>query len=348
MLRKIKLQQGLVFLPFIYMFVFITSCSNDVKKPDVSTVPVELKVQRFENDLFALDTLHPDVSIAGLRKSYGSFYDLFMYRITTLGTRDSLLTQEHLLSFVKDTNFRNIYNECEKQFGTFESQKAELAQAFKYYKYYFPEKNIPRIVTLLSAFSFPVVCDSTTLGIGLDMYLGPEYRYYSTLEPALPNFIRSHMSKEYLVCDAMRGWAMSDYSIDESTAKLMDMMISEGRMMMFLEHVLPDANDTIRTGYSQKQLDWCKANEKKVWSFFVDNQLLFSVDPNILSKYAADGPTTNGFPKESPGNIGRYLGWRIVKSYMKKHPEVSLRQLMEMRDLQAVYAGAGYKPSSGN
>ena len=344
MLLKNKISLLLAGMAFIYSCVLITSCTNEEKKPDVSEVNVNLEVKRFEQDFFSLDTINPSASFQKLKQQYGSFLDLYLYQITTLGTRDSSLTLDHVTTFVKDTNFRAVLNECEKRFPDFEKEKQSLTQAFRYYHYYFPEKVIPRIVTLLSAFSYPVVCDSTNLGIGIDMYLGSDFRYYSTLEPPLPNFIRLRMRPEYLVSDAMRGWAMSDYAIDESSARLIDMMISEGRMMYFLKKVLPDENDTILTGYSSTQLKWCKENEKKVWSFFIDKQLLFSVDPNILLKYAAEGPTTNGFPKESPGNIGRYIGWQIVKSYMKTHPQITLQQLMEQKDLQKVYGEAGYKP----
>jgi hypothetical protein len=152
------------------------------------------------------------------------------------------------------------------------------------------------------------------------------------------------MQKEYMVSDAMKGWAESDYAIDETSARMVDFMISEGRLIYFLEKVMPDAQDTIRTGYSKKQLEWCNANEKQIWSFFIENKLLFSIDPNLMNKYVNDGPTTNGFPKESPGNIGKFIGWKIVRSYMKNHPETSLRQLMEEKELVKVFNESKYKP----
>lgn len=335
----LKLSLALV----IYTTLFI-SCTNETKKPDVSAVPVEISVDRFEKDLFGLDVNHPAESISKLKAKYGSFFDLFMFQVTRLGAPDSLVMQERILSFVQDTNFRAVYEDCEKTFGDFSSQKEELNKSFQYYKYYFPNKQIPRVVTLLSAFSFPIVCDSFNLGISLDMYLGSKNHFYSTLQPPLPNYLRMQMIKENVVCDAMKGWAMSDYSIDESSAKVMDMMISQGKIIAFLEKVVPDAPDSMRMGFTQAQMDWCESNEAKMWQFFISNNLLFSVDPKILMKYTSEGPTTNGFPKESPGNIGKYLGWRIVKSYLKKHPEITLQQLMDQKDLMTIYSGAGYKP----
>ncbi|MBP9791318.1 MAG: hypothetical protein KBF92_09255 [Bacteroidia bacterium] len=342
---KKHLSSNVCALCIIYIIMFNSSCTQNTPRPDVSAFSTELKVERFESDLFGMDTLHPAESIAKLRTQYGDFFDLYMFRITTLGSQDSILMAQKIVSFVTDTNFRNIANDIGKTFGDFSEEKEELTQAFKYYNYYFPDKPIPAIITLLSAFSYPIVCDSLNLGIGLDMYLGKDYRYYFTLEPPLPNYLRVQMEKQNVVCDAMKGWAMSDYQIDEASARVIDMMISEGRIVTFLEYVLPDEEDAKRLGFTQAQFEWCEKNEKLLWSFFVDNKLLFSADPNIMSKYTNDGPTTSAFPKESPGNIGKYIGWKIVSAYLKKHPKMELKQLMEEKDMMKIYQESGYKPA---
>ena len=64
-----------------------------------------------------------------------------------------------------------------------------------------------------------------------------------------------------------------------------------------------------------------------------------------MSKYTNDGPTISAFPKESPGNIGKYIGWKIVSSYLKKHPKLELKQLMEEKDMMKIYQESGYKPA---
>jgi hypothetical protein len=153
------------------------------------------------------------------------------------------------------------------------------------------------------------------------------------------------MHKDFIICDGMKGWALSDYGIDESTARMIDFMVSQGRLIYFLDKVVPDSPDTIKTGYSSKQLEWCYGNEKKIWSFFIDNKLLFSFDPNLMNKYVNDGPGTNGFPKESPGNIGQFIGWQIVKSYMRNHPEKTLQKLMEEKDMLKIFNESKYKPA---
>ena len=327
----------------IYMALFITGCSSENEKPDVSAIDVNVKAERFEKDLFSGES-ETSALMKSMTNKYGDFFRLFLYQITAIGSRDSVLTAEHLRDFISDTNFHAIYRDCEKVYSDFSAKESELSKAFRYYKYYFPGKIIPKVVTLITGFSYPVVCDSTTLGIGLDMYLGPSYKFYNTLEPPLPAYLRNRMHDSYMVCNAMKGWAMSDYAIDETTAKMIDFMISQGRILYFLDKVTPDEPDTIKTGYTKDQLRWCFENEGKTWSFLIENNLLFSTDPNQMNKFVNDGPTTNGFPKESPGNIGQFIGWQIVKSYMINNKEVALQKLMEEKDLMKIFNLSKYKP----
>ena len=328
----------------IFLYIFWEGCKPEKKGPDISGISLSINADRFEKDLFNTDSIHSDQGLGYLKNKYGNFFNLFAFQITSLGSQDSILMAEKFSSFINDSNFRNIYKDCENIYGDFSTKNAGLTKAFRYYAYYFPQKNIPRIVTMMSGFSFPIICDSLNLGIGLDMYLGPAYKYYSTLEPPFPNYLRSRMHGNYMICNAMKGWAESDYGIDESSARMIDFMISQGRILYYLEKIIPDAPDTIISEYSAEQLAWCKVNEKKIWSFFIDNKLLFSFDPNLMNKYVSDGPTTNGFPKESPGNIGKYIGWQIVRSFMMNHSNVSLQQLLEEKELIKIFNESKYKP----
>src|SRR4051812_161574 len=97
------------------------TCNQSNKRADISAVPVKLEVKRFEQDLFRIDSIPNGIS--GLKSKYGDFLDLFTFQITTIGSKDSLLTQQRLLGFVADTNFRKIYSDCEALYGDFSSQE---------------------------------------------------------------------------------------------------------------------------------------------------------------------------------------------------------------------------------
>jgi len=54
--------------------------------------------------------------------------------------------------------------------------------------------------------------------------------------------------------------------------------------------------------------------------------------------------TTIQVGEKCPGRIGQWIGWEIVKEYMKENKEVSLPELMDMGDAQRLFKESGYKP----
>lgn len=322
----------------------LAACGGNQSEQEsvVETASVKSSM-RFEQDLFS-DSLTTGDRSAYLSKKYGTFFDIFIWQLTRLGNRDSVLQEENISAFISDTNFRSVYAACQEKYRDFTDYDRRLLDAFSRYNNLFPGKPVPQILTTISVFSYPVICDSTHLAIALDMYLNPDCRFYPTLEPPLPGYLQRRMTKEYIVADAMKGWLQSDYMPDEMQSDLLERMIASGRIQYALKKLLPEEPDTIISGYTAAQLEWCTANEAKVWSFFIENKLLYVKDPNVMMKYVGEGPTTNGFPKESPGNIGQFIGLQMVESYMKQKPETSLQKLMELKDLHTLFQESRYKP----
>jgi uncharacterized protein YjaZ len=81
-----------------------------------------------------------------------------------------------------------------------------------------------------------------------------------------------------------------------------------------------------------------------MWHYLIEHQLLFSTRQMDIVRYINDGPTTNGFPEGSPARTGAWLGWNIVKRYMKLHPEVTLPDLMKNDHYQDILNASGYAP----
>ena len=152
------------------------------------------------------------------------------------------------------------------------------------------------------------------------------------------------MRKENLAMDAMRGWVQSEWEQDPSQSDLLSQMIYKGKILYLLHNFMPEAPDSILTGYTGSQVKWCESNEKQTWSFFIDQNLLFSNDPQQIAKLIQDGPSTNGFPAGSPGAIGQWIGWKIIDAYMKKNSSITLNQLMMNNDYRKIFNESKYKP----
>ena len=320
------------------MVLLIAGCRHEPEAPDVSAVPVMLKADRFERDLMAART----GGTGALREKYPEFFDLFFFQVAGIGSRDSLQLEARIADYTSDPDIDSIYAETQRLYPDFSAEDGQLSEAFRYYRHYFPLRTVPRTLTFISGFANAIVCADSLLGIGLDMYLGPGYSYYQAMQ--FPHYRRIRMRREYIVSDAVRGWLQSEWAEPETSSDLLSHMIYQGKILFMLRKLMPGAPDTLLTGYSAGQLAWCKSNEKSIWSFFIDHRLLFSSEQNQVMKYVTEGPTTNGFPKESPGNIGQWIGYRIVEAWAGRKEEFSADSLMNFRDSRAILQQSEYKP----
>ena len=91
-------------------------------------------------------------------------------------------------------------------------------------------------------------------------------------------------------------------------------------------------------------MQWALKNEGNIWAFLIEQQLLFSADPQGITKLMTDAPFTSGFANNSPGRLGAFTGWQIVRDYMKEADGITLRQLMEDTDAQKILKVSKYKP----
>ena len=152
------------------------------------------------------------------------------------------------------------------------------------------------------------------------------------------------MIPEKILSDVVYVWAMSEFEISPQATNLLDHMIHEGKLMYFSQAMMPDEPDTLIAGYSNEQLKWCRANEGAMWTYLVENKMLYSSKQMDIVRFINDGPRTSSFSEESPGRVGAWLGWQIVRKYMKKNPEVTLPQLIYETDYQSILNRSAYQP----
>jgi hypothetical protein len=138
---------------------------------------------------------------------------------------------------------------------------------------------------------------------------------------------------------------VEDIFPDQSGGKpLIEQMIEKGKQWYLLDKFLPFTPDSIKTGYTQQQLNWCRENEGLIWSTIVKNEDLNSLNPVVMQTYIGEGPFTQGFSQEmSPGNIGQWLGWQIVKKFVSKNPGMKPQETMKT-EARKILEEAKYKP----
>ncbi len=336
---------NLVFRVFFTLFLILTlfACKPNRLKVDISESKQDIEFVRFDNELFSFkgkDTLE---ELVALHNKYSDFFDLFSYKVIKIGGIDDEDFPELIKTFLTDTMIQNVHKLAEIEFPDFEKTASEINKAFKYYQYYYPGKKLPVVYAYISGFNQSVVTADKIIGIGLDKYLGRDCHYYRQLVTT-PQYKTINMHKKKITSDVVYAWGMTEFEETNKANNLIGNMIHQGKLMYFVDALLPDTNDTLKIGYTKKQLDWCKKNEPQMWLNLVENKMLYSSQRMDILRYINDGPYTSGFPLESPARTGIWIGWQIVRQFMEKHPEVTLNQLMLDSDYQSILNGSGYFP----
>ncbi len=324
--------------------LMLFSCSNKESAPDVSSIHVDVQLKRFDKDLFSIDTNNVQQSLNKLQQQYGSFLNDYLYNIMVLTPNPDSIAPK-IKMFIHD--YRFVYNEVQKKFGNFDDAFNQVKKSLQYVKYYFPGYKTPAAVT---TFIGPVegyanVLTQSGLAVGLQLYLGQNFPVYSSefITEVYPDYQQRRFEPAYIPVNCMKNIVSDIYPEKTGSDALVYQMIDAGERLYMLDHFLPQLPDSLKTGYTQQQLEGCYSHEADIWNYFVQNNLLFITDPIQIRDYMQDGPSTEAFGKQSPGFIGQFIGWQIVKKWMNANNKTTLPQLIQIPEKQ-IYDEAKYKP----
>ena len=331
----------LIFVFSIFLFLF--SCKPNPLKVNISNIETDIEVIRFDHELFSIQSVDTLSEIVKLSNTYPGFFNLFTYRIIRIGGIGDDEFQNLITQFLTDTMILNVNHLVEDVFSDFRKTDKQLNKAFKYFQYHFPDKQLPTIYAYTSGFNQSVVTAENIIGISLDKYLGRDCVYYQQLS-STPQYKILNMHKEKLIADVAYAWGMTEFEETNKATNLMHNIIHSGKLMYFVDALLPEMHDSLKIGYTTSQLEFCENNEAQMWSQLIENKMLFSNNRMDVIRYINDSPTTSGFPQQSPGRTGVWIGWQIVRKYMKTHPEITLSELMKNNDYQQILSDSEYFP----
>jgi hypothetical protein len=334
--RLILLFQGITIL-------LLTACLSD--KPYTGNIDVEIRVDRFEQDLFQVDTANYTNYVHELEKKYGDFLPLYLREIIGLiGFNDTTIAQDTLMLFIKHPEVLEMYDTVQQKYSDLKWLEQDLTDAFKYAKYYFKDAHIPRVITFIGGPPFCFNIDTEFLAIGLDGYMGKQFSFYQYFPDMFPQYKVRKFDKPYMVPNAINVWLTGTFEYAKKSGTLLDAMLYNGKIYYAMKKLLPDTPDSLIFGYSNETLKWLELNESEIWKYFIKNKLLFETDPLVYSKYVNDSPNTSGMPPEAPGNIGSWVGYRIVQRYSSKTGNSKLSALMLNNEAQQILTESKYKP----
>ena len=324
----------------VFGILFLTfGCGNQQKRgpliDESELEDVDVKVHRYGKALFTIDTNNFQTELEEIHNEFRLF----------LGDNiDNPEITAPLYQFITDTSLISIAKVAENEYPDISFLELQLEDAYARYLHFFPGFIIPDTYTYISNLYYekPVIYNDPVLIIALDVYLGPDFPVYRTL--GLPYYIIRRMTSEKIAIDVMMEIYRNNLTPQTKQKTLIDRMIDGGKQMYYLDAVLPNVSDSIKIGYTSKQMDWIVNNRKNIWAFLVDNNLFYSADHKVHNNLTKDGPFTSGFSNESPPKTAVWLGWQIVRNYMDRNPDITLNELIQEKDSQKIFNKSGYKP----
>lgn len=292
---------------------------------EVLQTPAEVEVVRFDR---IFDSVQP-ADLPRVKKQFPYLFpEQFADSVWLLKKSDTLQQQ--------------LRDEVHRAFPDFDPYQADLELFFKHAKYYFPASPVPRVITLTTDVDYEnrVVLADTLLLIGLDSYLGPGHPFYGNLS----RYIAAALDPALLVSDV--GSAFGRKVIPPPASRsFIAQMVYYGKGLYLKDRLMPLAPDSVKIGYSDAQLQWARANESQIWRYFIERELLYSTDKDLAGRFLDPAPFSKFrlvLDNESPGRIGRYMGWQIVRSFMENN-DMGLQEMLELPG-ETLFRRSKYKP----
>lgn len=324
----------------LFAILTMAACKEGRPKPDVSDIDVKLDIRHFEKELF--ENKINDYATA--KKEYGYFIDDYTQGMFKF-PGDSLQAFDQLLLYRTDQKAQKVYGMVKEKFGNFKPWEDELTQAYKYFRHYFPNEKIPRIITFTNNFSFylnPV--GEGYIGIALDMHMGKDFKPYQYAQ--IENYWLKILTPQTIATNHMMAHANDMFAGTNKGETLADHMLYYGKLLYFLDATLPDVPDEVKIGFTKAEFDWCVKEEKNIWAFLVKEKYLYETEYKRYEKLLNEGPKTtlSGVPPDAPAMLGRYIGWKIVRKLMEENTDLSLPELMANPNAKELIQLSGYKP----
>ncbi|WP_461532053.1 gliding motility lipoprotein GldB [Sinomicrobium sp.] len=310
----------------VFAVVLFVSCKGDHGLEDqISKIPIELHLNRFDKDFSEAEP----ADLPRLKTSYPFLFpDRYPDSIWIAKMKDSLQIE--------------LSAEVQQAFPDFSTEQEQLRKLFQHIKYYFPRFEAPEVVTLTSDVDYQnrVIWTDSLLLVSLDCYLGADHHFYR----GIPVYVSKKFSGKNIVPEVALAYARMQVPPNHKRS-FVDELIYEGKLLYFCDLFLPEVSDAQKMGYTEEEIAWAKANEQEMWRYFVERDLLFSTDSRLSDRFILPAPFSKFYlelDNESPGELGRFIGWQIVRSYMKNN-NVSLQQLLQL-PAEQLFRESRYKP----
>lgn len=324
---------SLLILLILFFWCFFTF--NKIDK-------VVLKLNRFDQELFSINKNNIVAKTTEWEKKFYSFNEVFSTQIMQVNHLNREEYHEGLLALTNDKDMREAYDSVCVLFSDFSDVHTSLELAFGRVSSVLPSYPMPEITTFFGGFNFGVVTYDNNIGIGLENFLGQDSKYYKYLGD--PKYLRFQKQKRFICANVMEVWFNEYFSKYLEGRDLLSQIIYKGKMMYFLDKMLPELPMEDKFRFTNNQMNWVQENEVEIWEYLIHEDLLFSSKESEFRSLINYAPYAKGMPKEAPARIAYFVGYKMVSDYMKNN-KIDIEDLLRPIDSKDFMRLSKYKPT---
>lgn len=329
-------------LLFMLISMLFASCGISTGK-DAEQKEEEISVLRYDKLLSEYVRSNSFSAMQKLNMDYRQPTKILIEDVLSIGTVKDDTISQRLQKFYSDTTLIRLLRDVEARYPNLNEVEKGLNKGFKNLKREIPETKVPFIYSQVSAFNESIILVDTLLGISLDKYMGEDYPLYKRF---YYDYQCRSMRPERIVPDCFVFYLLSCYEMDfhENTC-LIDLMMHYGKINYVVQSLLEYDDIGQTMGYSALENGWCKDHEKDLWNHIRDNDHLYARDPMIIRYYMKPAPGIDLLGEQAPALVGTWMGARIIASYMKKHKNLKIKDLLDITDYHQMFEESGYLAS---
>jgi len=335
-----------LYKPVLYLFAFTVfyGCQSDTSpgRTDLQLSTEPVSAVRFEKILCSPTSDSETNRSEELFEKYPIFSDVFFNQVIFPQDVQSIELDSLIAYFCASPAIQHLIDTTSILFPDLDPIEKDLGTINAYFNYYFPERETPLYFTYVSEFGIGTFTIGTEIvGIGLDFFLGEDYPYY---DPSVfHNYMLKTMTPEYLTGNVVKAIAESMIP-DITVGNMLEFMIRNGKVLYIASRLLPEEPMHRIALYTEEEMEWVDQHELDIWSYLLDLGYFYDNDLRKFQGFIDPGPGTPGLPKEAPGRIANWIGYKIVESYMKNNPEVEMEEMVQDTDFQKIMEQSRYKP----
>lgn len=328
----------LIFLVGV-LITFLVGCGRDKEEACAFVPPVKDRVSlEFISLSDSVVNIGTKAELVSFLSRHPVIRDYFLRR--SMYPNDSVFLDELYKRFTNNY-LDTLRADVKRVFGDERELKNQFEEAFSNMRYYYPEAKLPRIQTLVTGLDNDMLVSDSLIIVSLDYFLGPGAKYRPNMyEYLLRQYVKQNIVPSTMLLYGMNRFSYNDLADERAIADMM----AFGKSYYFAKHMLPCVPDSVFIWYTGDEIKGAKENQDMIWYRLIEDQVLYSTNHMVKQRFLGERPFTIEVGEKCPGRIAQWVGWEIVKSYMKAHPETSLPQLMEMSDADKLFKESRYKP----